>query len=88
MTKPDERPESATPSGVHDVARRIGSVIRQSIGAPNYDVYLAHVREHQPKPHADEREYVPARTSQRLILETRQPRLLDTTACGVNCRPQ
>lgn len=48
MTRPDERPESATPRGVHGVARRVGNVIRQIIGAPNYDAYLAHVREHHP----------------------------------------
>lgn len=48
MTKQDERPKSATPRDVQGVAHRVGDVIRQIIGAPNYDAYLAHVREHHP----------------------------------------
>jgi uncharacterized short protein YbdD (DUF466 family) len=48
VTSQDERPESATPRDVQGVARRVGNVIRQIIGAPNYDAYIAHVREHHP----------------------------------------
>lgn len=48
MTSKDERPERAAPRGVHGVARRVGNVIRQIIGAPDYDAYLAHVKAHHP----------------------------------------
>ena len=48
MTTHDERPENTTPRDVQGVARRVGNVIRRIIGAPDYDAYLAHVREHHP----------------------------------------
>ena len=48
MTTQDGRPENTSPRDVQGVARRVGNVIRQIIGAPDYDAYLAHVREHHP----------------------------------------
>jgi len=48
VTTHDERPENTTPRDVQGVARRVGNVIRRIIGAPDYDAYLAHVREHHP----------------------------------------
>ena len=48
MTREHGKPESDTLRGVQRVARRVGNVIRQIIGAPIYDAYLAHMRERHP----------------------------------------
>jgi len=48
MSGRDERPGNAAPRDVQGVAQRVGNVVRQIIGAPNYAAYLAHVREHHP----------------------------------------
>ncbi len=48
MTADDNVPVAATARDAHGVARRVGNVIRQIIGAPDYDGYLAHVRAQHP----------------------------------------
>ncbi len=45
------RPGSAAgsaPGDVQRVARRVAQVIRRIIGAPDYEGYLVHLREHHP----------------------------------------
>ena len=49
MNGREEQPHGDTPRDVQGVARRVGHVIRQLIGAPDYDAYLAHVRAHHPE---------------------------------------
>ncbi|MHB1312573.1 MAG: YbdD/YjiX family protein [Gemmatimonadaceae bacterium] len=48
MSPHADGPDRAARRDVQGMARRIGDVIRQIIGAPDYAAYLAHVREQHP----------------------------------------
>ena len=49
MITPAGTPARAAFLGVQHVALRVAAVIRQIIGAPDYEAYLAHVRAHHPE---------------------------------------
>ena len=62
-----ERSRHAAPApGLIGTLRRVAAVIRRMIGVPDYDRYLAHMREHYPEctpldPRTFERERLTAR---------------------------
>lgn len=40
---------SASPAGVHDWLRRVATIVRTVVGAPDYDRYVAHMHTHHPE---------------------------------------